>query len=311
MMSLMKKLKIGTRGSALALWQANFVGDLISGQVPDINIEIIRIKTTGDRILDRNLPEIGGKGVFVKEIEDSLIKKEIDIAVHSLKDLPVILPDGLILCAFIKRHNPCDVLVSRGEMKLSDHKKGDLIGTGSLRRKAQILSIYPDLEIVPVRGNVGTRIKKLETHGLASVVLAGAGVERLGLNDRISEVFDTDTIIPAPGQGIIAIECREEDAETSELLESVDDSGSRSSAILERSFLGALGGDCSVPVGCYSELDGHNLSAVGIIIAPDGRTLVRDRIKGPVKDSSELGSGLSMSLLEAGGRKILSEIHKQ
>lgn len=304
----MKKLKIGTRGSALALWQARYVKSCIDGFHPEVHTEITTIKTKGDRILEKELHEIGGKGVFVKEIEDSLLNEEVDLAVHSLKDLPAILPDSLVLGSYIKRQTPFDILVSRNNIALEDHGEHDRVGTGSLRRKSQLLHLYPDLNVVPVRGNVDTRLKKVGQDGLTSVVLAGAGLERLGLTDRITRVFDAGTMVPAPGQGIIAVECREKDDEVLDILLSVNDYETELSAILERSFLKSLGGDCSIPAGCYSEVSGDMISATGVIVSPDGESLVKHKIRGNVNDNAKLGSDLARILLEKGGEKILFKL---
>lgn len=304
----MKNLKIGTRGSALALWQAEHVRGAVKRLFPDVNPQIIKIKTTGDRILERELHEIGGKGVFVKEIEDSLLSEDIDIAVHSLKDLPAAVPGGLKIGAFIKRQNPFDVLVSSNNIKLCEHSDKDKIGTGSLRRRAQILNLYPHLNIVPVRGNVDTRVRKTINGELTSVVLAGAGLQRLDMEDMISEIFDSDTMVPAPGQGIIAVECREGDEGVENILSQIDHRETRFAALLERSFLGALGGDCSIPAGCYAEINGAKLNALGVIITPDGRNIIKDRIEGIAEENYQLGRCLAEELLGRGGKDILNNL---
>lgn len=304
----MKKLKIGTRGSSLALWQAEFVKKSLGIYSPDITIELIKIKTTGDSITERSLSEIGGKGVFVKEIEDSLLKSEIDIAVHSLKDLPTKLPDGLAIGAYVKRQNPFDILVSKNNLKIADHTCDDKIGTGSLRRKAQLLNKFPDLKVEPIRGNVDTRINKVGKEGLTSVVLAGAGVERLSLGHLVSETFSTDVIVPAPGQGVIAIECRKDDEVTKKIIESVNHYETELTSELERSFLETLGGDCNVPAGCYAEVKGNSVTAEGVVIDTDGKYLVKDHIGGDIYNTRGLGKKLAEFLLSRGGEDILASL---
>lgn len=304
----MKKLKIGTRGSSLALWQAEFVKNSITHFLPGLQVELIKIKTRGDNITERSLSEIGGKGVFVKEIEDSLLVCEIDIAVHSLKDLPTKLPDGLEIGAFIKRHNPFDILVSENNIKISEHSASDKIGTGSLRRKAQLLHKYPDLKVEPIRGNVDTRINKVGKEGLTSVVLAGAGVERLGLGHLVSETFGTDVIVPAPGQGVIAIECRKDDEDTKKIIAAVNDHKTRLTSEIERSFLETLGGDCNVPAGCYAEVKGNYVKAEGVIIDTEGKYMVKDNIHGEICNTRDLGKTLGELLLSRGGEDILTAL---
>ena len=227
-------LRIGTRGSRLALWQANFIKTEINSKFPDIQIEIEIISTEGDKLTNTPLSEIGGKGVFVKDIEKALLAKKIDIAVHSMKDMPSVLPDGLIIGAVTKRKHPADALVSKDNLMLQDLKPGSRVGTGSLRRKAQIIHHYPDIDVVPIRGNVDTRLKKLETEGLDAVVLAVAGLQRMGFGERISQVIDTEILIPAPGQGIVAVESRSGDKKTNEILNSLNDLESLSESLLER-----------------------------------------------------------------------------
>ena len=303
------KLRIGTRGSKLALWQANFIKSELLSQFPDLDIQISVIKTKGDKLLDSPLSEIGGKGVFVKEIEESLLNNDIDIAVHSLKDLPSKLPDDLMIGAITKRQHPADATVSKNDVQLEELKPGSKIGTGSLRRKAQILNIYPELEIVPIRGNVDTRIKKLRTENLDAVVLAVAGLQRMGFESEISQIFDPRTIIPAPGQGTIAVESRKDDRNTSKILSNISHLESLSESLLERSFLTQLGGDCNIPAGCYAKISADQISAVGFISDESGKNLIRDEIGGKTEEAEFLGSALADNIIEKGGSEILESIN--
>ena len=302
-------LRIGTRGSKLALWQANFIKSQLLSQFPEIDIQISVIKTKGDKLLDSPLSEIGGKGVFVKEIENSLLNNEIDIAVHSLKDLPSELPDGLIIGAITERQHPADAVISKNDCHLKDLMKGSRVGTGSLRRKAQILSSYPHLEIVPIRGNVETRIEKLNNEDLDAVVLAVAGLKRIGFDERISQVLDPLTIIPAPGQGIIAVQSRENDKSTNNILNKISHLPTLTESLLERSFLKHLGGDCNIPAGCYAKVSGDEISAVGFISDELGKKIIRDEIKGKIQNAKQLGSALVEKIINKGGSEILKDIN--
>lgn len=285
-------LRIGTRGSQLALWQANFIRSEINSLFPNIELKIEIIKTEGDINLNAPLSEIGGKGVFVKDIEAALLNNKIDIAVHSMKDMPSILPEGLKIGAVTKRKHAADALVSKNNILLEDLKPGSRIGTGSLRRKAQIMYHFPALEIVPIRGNVDTRLKKLNSENLDAIVLAVAGLQRMGFGERISQVLDTNILIPAPGQGIVAVESREDDNNTNKILSDISDLNSLSESLLERSFLRSLGGDCNIPAGCYAKTDGEKISAVAFISDEEGKNMITERINGPVSDSEHLGSAL-------------------
>lgn len=301
-----QSLRIGSRGSRLALWQADFIRGIIRAKFPSLKIEISVIRTTGDRVTDSPLSRIGGKGVFVKEIEEALLRGDIDIAVHSMKDLPTVLPDGLKIGAVAERHDPRDVLVSRNRIGFHRLPKEARIGTGSLRRQAQLLSLRSDLVILPIRGNVDTRLNKLKKEGLDAVVLALAGLRRVGLEGEITEVFSPEVLIPAPGQGIVAIECREDDREVGELLLQVNHMESHIVASAERSFLERLGGGCQVPVGCYAESRGGRMRILGLIASPDGSEVIRDEIEGSLDDHKSLGEELAGRILKKGGERILS-----
>lgn len=301
-------LRIGSRGSKLALWQAGFIESLISRKFPELKTEKHIIKTTGDKELDSPLSVIGGKGVFVKEIEESLLKGEIDVAVHSLKDLPTVQPDGLRIGAVSKRHDPRDAVVSNGSLKLAQLKQGSRIGTGSLRRQAQILHHFPDLTIAPVRGNVDTRIRKLKNGGFDAIVLAVAGLERLDLAGELTEICPIDFLIPAPGQGILAVECREKDDDLNEILSEINHLDTSIAASAERAFLLRIGGDCNLPAGCYASIKEQSLSILGFLASPDGVDLVRKEIRGSLRDHKSLGNELAEKILSDGGNEIISKL---
>lgn len=305
-------LRIGTRGSGLALWQARHVERLVSETRPEINPEIIVIKTTGDKNLESPLSEIGGKGVFVKEIEEALLGNKIDIAVHSLKDVPAVLPDGLFLSAFMERHDPRDALISRSGLTLAELPSGSRVGTGSLRRASQILYNRPALKIVPIRGNVDTRVRKLrEGDEYDAIVLALAGLERMGFRDEVTEVISEKTMVPAPGQGIVAIESRESDRDTNEVLKSISHRETAVQATAERAFLKRLSGDCNVPMGCRAVISGTDIHISGVLAKPDGSVLLKDSLRGSLDDAVVLGEDLADSILKSGGREILNEIQSQ
>jgi hydroxymethylbilane synthase len=301
-------LRIGSRGSKLALWQAGFIESLINSKFPGIQTEKHIIKTAGDKESDSPLSVIGGKGVFVKEIEESLLKREIDIAVHSLKDLPTVQPDGLTIGAVSKRHDPRDAVASNGSLKLSQLKKGSRVGTGSLRRQAQILHRFPYLNIAPLRGNVDTRIRKLRDGGFDAIVLAVAGVERLNLTEELAEICPVDFLIPAPGQGILAVECREGDDDLNDILSEINHLESNIAASAERSFLLRISGDCNLPAGCYASIKEESLSISGFLASPDGADYVRKEIMGSLRDHKSLGTELAERILSDGGNEIISKL---
>jgi len=300
-----RSFRIGTRGSLLALWQANFIKDLLLASAPELSTEIRIIKTTGDRNLDSPLSEIGGKGVFVKEIEEALLTDEADVAVHSMKDLPAVLPDGLMIGAAAPRHDPRDALISKDNLKLGDLSPGMRVGTGSLRRGAQLLSLVPGLSIVPIRGNVDTRIRKLREGGEYDVILlAAAGLGRMGLLNEASDIIPADVMIPAPGQGIIAVECRERDTHVREILSAINDPRTWTAGTAERAFLRRLGGDCNIPAGCHAEHTGSGIRVTGVLASPDGGTVIRESAQGAAGDAESLGLGLAELILSSGGDKL-------
>jgi len=301
-------LRIGTRGSQLALWQARFIKSEINSLFPDIQIKIEVIKTEGDKLVNSPLSEIGGKGVFVKEIEEALLNNKIDLAVHSLKDMPSVLPGGLIISAVTKRKHAADALVSRNNIQLEELKPGSRVGTGSLRRKAQLLYHYPWLEIVPIRGNVETRLDKLDSENLDAIILAVAGLQRMGFGDRISQIIDTEILIPAPGQGIVAVESREEDENTNNILSGLSDLNSKYESLLERSFLKSLGGDCNIPAGCYAKVEGKSISSIAFISDESGNNMFTEKIIGKVSESENLGATLFNMLIENGASGLVKDI---
>ncbi len=302
-------LRIGTRGSGLALWQARYVESLVSETHPEINSEIIVIKTTGDKNLESPLSEIGGKGVFVKEIEEALLSEKIDIAVHSLKDVPAVLPNGLALGAFIERHDPRDAVITRSGLKLGELPDGSRVGTGSLRRASQILYNHPELKITPIRGNVDTRVRKLrEGEDYEAIVLALAGLERMGFQDEVTEVISEEKMVPAPGQGIVAIESRESDADTNEVLNSINHRETAIQAAAERAFLKRLSGDCNVPLGCRAVISGNNIHITGVLAKPDGSVVLKESVSGETDTAEVLGENLADSILHSGGQELLENL---
>jgi hydroxymethylbilane synthase len=306
----MNLLRIGSRGSPLALWQANWVQARLRELAPDRTVEIEIIKTSGDKFLDAPLSRVGGKGLFVKEIEDALLERRVDLAVHSLKDVPAELPDGLMLAAYPEREDPRDAMVVRrdAEPSLEALPRGARMGTTSLRRQSQLLARRDDLEIVQLRGNVGTRLDKLERGEVDATMLAYAGLRRLGLGDRAGYVFEVDELIPAVGQGVLAIETRTDDAVTRSLVERLDAPASRVAVAAERAFLLRLQAGCLVPVGGYATLDGGELHLRGIVASPDGRTRIRRERRGATAQAATLGRELADEILDAGGARILADL---
>ena len=306
------KLRIGTRGSRLALAQSEYIKKRIMQEHPDIRIELVKIKTKGDRILNSPLSMIGGKGLFVKEIEEALLNKDVDLAVHSIKDVPAELPEGLFMPIFPKREDPRDALLSMEYNSLDELPENGNIGTGSLRRSAQLLSQRPDLNVVSLRGNVDTRIKKLETDHLQGIILAVAGLNRLGLSSRIKQILEPKDFLPAVGQGAIGVELRVGDDITIDLLNFLNDKSTESGVRAERSFLKELGGGCQVPIAGYCLPRGdkdEGLILEGMVAGLDGRTIMRDREAGTKDNPEDIGVRLARRLLDSGAKKILSGIY--
>jgi hydroxymethylbilane synthase len=257
-------LRAGSRESKLALIQTNIVIEQLKRHYPDWEFEIVRIKTQGDKFLNAALGEVGGKGLFVKEIEEALFSGAIDMAVHSMKDVPSELPEGLHISAVTKREDPRDVFISMNGMRFSELATGARIGTSSLRRAVQLKTIRPDVEILPIRGNVSTRIKKMRELDLAGIVLAAAGIKRLGMEEVITEYFTPEMMVPAVGQGSLAVETRIDD-ELSELIRCINDTNTESAVKAERAFMQALGGSCKIPIGAYAEVEGNTLTLIGMV----------------------------------------------
>lgn len=303
-----KTLKIGTRGSKLALWQANWVKSSLEVQHPSISIAIETIKTKGDKILDVPLAKVGGKGLFVKEIEEALLDGKIDLAVHSMKDMPGDIPKGLCIGAIPQRETPQDVLISKDKKRLSKLGPGAKIGTSSLRRKAQLLHTRPDLDVLPLRGNLDTRLKKLENGNLDAIILAAAGVKRLGLENKITQYLDENIMLPAVGQGALCIEVRQDDALVEQIVASLEHPQTRAVILGERAFLNRLEGGCQVPIAAYGKIDKNMFTLVGLVATIDGKTLLKETIAGS-KDSSEtIGTKLADRLIDMGAKNIIENL---
>lgn len=303
-------LRIATRKSQLALWQANWVKRCLEERYPQLEVELVRIVTKGDKILDVPLAKVGGKGLFVKEIEDALLDGRADIAVHSMKDVPIELPDGLHLPVICEREDPRDAWFSRQGTTFRELPRGARVGTSSLRRQAQLRAARPDLRFENLRGNVDTRLRKLEEAQYDAIVLAAAGVKRLGLGARVTEYLGTDVTLPAIGQGAIGIECRAEDRETNERIEPLRHEPTWITVSAERSCLARLEGGCQVPIAAFAELEGGALRIRGLVGSLDGGTLIRGEKRGPSAEAVALGRELAEDLLDRGAREILDAVYQ-
>ncbi|MFP4446640.1 MAG: hydroxymethylbilane synthase [Desulfosudaceae bacterium] len=306
-----KTIIIGTRGSKLALCQAEWVRDRLRETAPDHSFELRVIKTRGDKILDTPLAKIGGKGLFVKEIEEALLNGGIDLAVHSMKDMPSEIPAGLCVGAVPPRETPCDALISRGHIPFADLPAGARVGTSSLRRASQLSHLRPDITIVPLRGNIDTRLGKLETGEMDAIILAAAGLTRLGLADRITEYLDRGVMLPAVAQGALCVEIRSADERITPLVDFLNHAASRTTATAERAFLHRLEGGCQVPIAGLAALEDGTVVLEGLVADVDGTTMIRDRVSGPADTAAELGVELADRLLAAGGREILEALMAQ
>lgn len=303
-----EKLVIGTRGSKLALWQANYIAQCLRTQHPGLEVTLKRVMTTGDKILDVPLARIGGKGLFTKELETEMLDGQIDLAVHSLKDMPTELPDGLTLAAISERVDPGDALISPRYQTIDQLPQGAKVGTSSLRRKAQLLHYRPDLVISDLRGNLDTRLQKLETEQLDAIVLAVAGLKRLNWEERITQVLPREICLPAVGQGALAIESRQKDKPVLAMLAFLNDEHTRAAVTAERTFLKEVEGGCQIPVGVYAEATGSSLDIEAVILSVDGQRLIRQTATGLPADAEAIGSQLAKNMLAAGGREILEEL---
>lgn len=306
----MQHLRLGTRGSRLALWQADYTAGLLQQACPEASLQTIVIKTTGDKILDVALSRIGDKGLFTSEIERELLDGRVDLAIHSLKDLPSQLTPGLCLAAVLKRENPCDVLLSARGYQLTTLPAGAVLGTSSLRRIAQLKRIRPDIQIVELRGNVETRIRKMQEQGLDGIILAYAGVKRLGFEAYITDRIPVDIIMPAVGQGAIAVETREDDVKTRQIVQMIGDKTAYFEAIAERAFLRELQGGCQVPIAALGKISGKKIILEGLVSSLDGKKVFQSQETGSLDQAAEIGRSLARRLLSQGADAVLAEIEK-
>jgi hydroxymethylbilane synthase len=304
----MSTITIATRGSALALWQANWTRDRLLADDPTLTVELLVLKTQGDKIQDRALSEVGGKGLFVKEIEEALLDGRAQVAVHSMKDLPADIPAGLMLGAVPEREDARDALIVAPHEPARDVaglKLGARVGTSSLRRLSQLKSRRPDLDVIPLRGNVDTRVRKVQAGELDAIILACAGLKRLGYAAHITAALSPKESLPAIGQGALAIQCRLDDADTRARLARFDHRATHRAVVAERAFLKRLSGDCKTPLAAYAQLEGERLVLEGLVGAVDGSKLLRERIEGEVDDGETLGCQLAERLIRQGADKLL------
>ena len=306
---LEKTLKIATRQSPLALWQANYVKDRLQQLYPDLTIELVPMVTKGDVILDSPLAKIGGKGLFVKELENALLTKEADIAVHSMKDVPMQFPEGLGLAVICQREDPRDAFVSHAYRTFAELPQGAVVGTSSLRRQCQLKALRPDLDIRSLRGNVGTRLSKLDNGDYDAIILASAGLIRLGLADRIASFIDVEQSLPAAGQGAVGIECRTDDAQVQALLAPLADAETTYCVLAERAMNNHLQGGCQVPIGGYAVLQQGQLYLRALVGDIDGSRIIRAEGKSAVENAEVLGVKIAEQLLAQGADKILQAIY--
>ncbi|NOZ54700.1 MAG: hydroxymethylbilane synthase [Gammaproteobacteria bacterium] len=302
-------VRIATRRSPLALWQAEYVRSSLIALKPGIKVELVKMVTQGDKILDTPLAKVGGKGLFVKELEVGMLNGEADIAVHSMKDVPVAFPDGLHLAVICEREDPRDAFVSNQYQEFKELPKNAVVGTSSLRRQTQIKSWRPDLQIKDLRGNVNSRLSKLDDGQYDAIILACAGLKRLGFVDRIKEFLDPSISLPAIGQGAVGIECRQDDCRINELLEVLNHQHTSTCVLAERAMNARLEGGCQVPIAGFAELQNGHLTMRGLVGRPDGTKVVRGNIEGPATQAEQLGTALADDLLSRGARKILKDVY--
>ncbi len=303
-------LRIATRKSPLALWQANYVSDLLKKHHPELKIELVTMVTQGDKILDTPLAKVGGKGLFVKELETGMLEGRADIAVHSMKDVPVEFPAGLHLAVICEREDPRDAFVSNNFKTLEELPQGARLGTSSLRRQSQIAALRPDLNIIDLRGNVNTRLRKLDDDEYDAIILAAAGLKRLKFDDRITQFIGTDVCLPAIGQGAVGIECRTNDARVHNLIAPLNDNKTQIRVLAERAMNARLQGGCQVPIAGYAEYDRGIVLLRGLVGQVDGKHIIRGEIAGPPENAEELGTVLAEDLLSRGADKILNELYE-
>lgn len=305
-------IKVGSRESALAMWQTEFVIECMQQKTKDYSFEIVPIKTKGDKILDVALAKVGDKGLFTKELELAMLDGEIDLAVHSMKDMPTVIVDGLTIAAVLKRHDPHDVLLAvSGITSFANLPQGAKVGTSSLRRRAQLLHLRPDLEIHDVRGNLNTRLRKMSEEHFDALVLAAAGVERLGWSEKITEKLDYEVCLPAVSQGAIGVECRSDDAEILALTALVHDEATAVCVRAERALLKTLEGGCQVPIGALAERQDEAIVLRGIVGSLDGQILLKDQQTGSAEDPEQIGTALAQRFLDNGAQQILESIRQE
>ncbi|HTZ41257.1 MAG TPA: hydroxymethylbilane synthase [Syntrophales bacterium] len=303
-------LKVGTRGSPLALKQAGIVMEELRKRCEGLTLDVHIIRTTGDRMQDVSLAQIGGKGVFVKELEEALLERRIDMAIHSMKDVPAVLPEGLEIAAVLEREDARDVLISKGNFKLERIPARARIGTGSLRRGCQLKNIYMDVEIVPIRGNLDTRIKKIERENLDGIIVAAAGLKRMGWLDRASQFIPPEIMTPAIGQGALGVEVRQDD-HVRQIVSVLNHEQSFIEVSAERAFLAVFGAGCQVPVAAYGKIEKDSITLTGLVASLDGRMLIKDRVRGPVAEAEKMGRILAERILASGGRQIIDEVYRR
>ncbi|KHA55851.1 porphobilinogen deaminase [Aeromonas hydrophila] len=305
-----RTLKIATRKSPLALWQANFVKDRLEALYPELQVELVPMSTQGDKILDTPLAKVGGKGLFVKELETAMLEGRADIAVHSMKDVPVEFPEGLGLHTICEREDPRDAFVSNRFGQIDELPQGAVVGTSSLRRQCQLRAARPDLVIRDLRGNVNTRLAKLDAGEYDAIILAAAGLKRLEMAHRITAFIEPEQSLPANGQGAVGIECRLDDHELHALLAPLEHPETRIRVLTERAMNRALQGGCQVPIGAYALVQGEEVWLRGLVGSPDGSRVIRDEIRGPLANGEALGHTLAQRLLADGADVILAEVYR-
>jgi hydroxymethylbilane synthase len=301
------QIRIGTRGSQLALAQANEVKNRLLGAFPELTqeqIEILKITTTGDKLLDKNLAEIGGKGLFTKEVEEALYEEKIDIAVHSMKDMPDKLPEGMIIDCILEREDPRDAFISNKAKNIDDLPEASVVGTSSVRRQSQLLALRPDLNVVPFRGNVVTRLDKLDKGEVDATFLALAGLKRIGLDGRVTSIIEQEQMLPAVAQGAIGVECLQSNEHIQRVLEKINHEPSRVRVEAERAFLIALGGSCTTPIGALAEISGDKLTLRTLIATPDGKTIHKADRAGTLSDAAAMGEDAGKELREKTGNVL-------
>lgn len=305
----MADIRIGTRASALAMWQANWVKERLEQEHEGIAVKIVGIKTKGDKILDAPLAKVGGKGLFVKEIENAITDGRVDIAVHSMKDVPTELPEGLDIAVISEREDPRDAFIARKVKNFAELPRGAVVGTSSLRRQTQVLNRRPDLKVVTLRGNVQTRLKKLHDENMDGIILAASGIKRMGMEDVVTEYFSVEDSLPAVGQGALGIEAKTGDVKTRSLIEFLNHPETRASVEAERAFLARLEGGCQVPIAAHAVMKGERITLEGLVGAIDGSVIYRDSMSSHVCEHTALGEKLAEELLRRGAKAILEEAY--